>query len=233
MSSNSGGPSPWGTPGGGSGGNGAAPTRWRRSVGTWRRGPGGPFGPRPGRRSAPGPDLDQIIARMQALVRSWLGGGSGGPRSRFTGGRGIALIGMGVLVLWLASGIYRVQPDEVGAVLTFGRYTRLTQPGLHYHLPWPIEKVLLPAVTRINRTEIGFRSGVAQWRRRRARCAVGKPDADRRREHHRHQPDGVLEDQGRPAGLSVQHARPGQSGQGDRREFGPRSRSAARRSSPH
>jgi len=94
---------------------------------------------------------------MQAWVRSLLGGG-GGPRGRFTGGRGIALLGIGVIALWLASGVYRVQPDEVGAVLTFGKYSRLTQPGLRYHLPWPIEKVLLPAVTRINRTEIGFRS---------------------------------------------------------------------------
>ena len=155
MSSNNGGPSPWGTPGGGSGGNGQRPPG---GGGPWGPGggPGGPFGPRPG-GGGPRPDLDQIIARLQAMVRSWLGGG-GGPRGRFTGGRGIALIGIGVIALWLASGIYRVQPDEVGAVLTFGRYSRLTQPGLRYHLPWPIEKVLLPAVTRINRTEIGFRS---------------------------------------------------------------------------
>ena len=68
---------------------------------------------------------------------------------------------MAVVALWLASGIYRVQPDEQGVVLRFGAYQPLTQPGLHWHIPWPVENVLLPAVTRINRTEIGYRSGAA------------------------------------------------------------------------
>ena len=62
------------------------------------------------------------------------------------------------MALWLASGIYRVQPDEQGVVLRFGAFDRTTLPGLNYHLPWPIERVLTPAVTRINRIEIGYRS---------------------------------------------------------------------------
>ena len=61
--------------------------------------------------------------------------------------------------MWLASGFYRVLPDEVGVVLRFGAYNRTTQPGLNYHLPDPIESVLTPSVTRVNRTEIGYRSG--------------------------------------------------------------------------
>ncbi len=105
------------------------------------------------------PDVDQIIARIQAFIRSILGGGGGGgPRSRFTGGRGLALIGIAVVALWLASGIYRVEPDEQGVVLRFGAFDRTTLPGLNYHLPWPIETALTPAVTRINRIEIGYRS---------------------------------------------------------------------------
>jgi membrane protease subunit HflK len=60
--------------------------------------------------------------------------------------------------LWLASGFYRVEPDEVGVVLRFGAFDRLTQPGLNYHLPRPIESALTPKVTRVNRTEIGFRN---------------------------------------------------------------------------
>ncbi|MGA8195461.1 MAG: protease modulator HflK, partial [Acetobacteraceae bacterium] len=103
----------------------------------------------------PLPDLDQLIARLQAYVRSLLGGG---PRGRFTGGRGLALIAIGVAALWLASGIYRVQPDEQGVVLRFGAFNRMTLPGLNYHLPWPIERVETPAVTRINRIEVGYRS---------------------------------------------------------------------------
>jgi membrane protease subunit HflK len=65
-----------------------------------------------------------------------------------------------VVVLWLASGFYRVEPDEVGVVLRFGAFTRTTLPGLNYHLPWPIETVDRPAVTRINRIEIGYRSAL-------------------------------------------------------------------------
>jgi membrane protease subunit HflK len=161
MSSNNGGPNPWGSPGGGSGGNDGG--RGQRPPpgggGPWGGGggPGGPFGPRPGGPGGIGPlpDLDQIIARLQAYVRSLLGGG---PRGRFTGGRGLALIAIGVAALWLASGIYRVQPDEQGVVLHFGGFNRMTLPGLNYHLPWPIERVETPAVTRINRIEVGYRS---------------------------------------------------------------------------
>src|SRR5262249_42471015 len=58
----------------------------------------------------------------------------------------------------LASGFYRVLPDEVGVVLRFGAYNRTTQPGLNYHLPSPIETILRPSVTRVNRTEIGYRN---------------------------------------------------------------------------
>jgi len=64
----------------------------------------------------------------------------------------------GVVVLWVASGIYTVNPDEVGVVLRFGAYNRTTEPGLNYHLPSPIEWVLKPSVTRVNRTEIGYRN---------------------------------------------------------------------------
>jgi membrane protease subunit HflK len=65
---------------------------------------------------------------------------------------------LAVVVLWLASGFYRVQPDEVGVVLRFGAYNRMAQPGLNYHLPAPIERALTPSVTRQNRMEIGYRS---------------------------------------------------------------------------
>ena len=155
MSSNNGGPSPWGSPGGGSGGSGGG-QRPPGGGGPWGGGgPGGPFGGRPG-GPGPLPDLDALINRLQAYIRSFLGGG---PRGRFTGGRGLTLIGLAVVALWLASGIYRVQPDEQGVVLQFGAFNRATLPGLNYHLPWPIERVLTPAVTRINRIEIGYRSG--------------------------------------------------------------------------
>jgi len=163
MSSNSGGPgSPWGSPGGSSGGNGSGQRPPPGGGGPWGSGGGGPGGPFGGRPGGPGPipDLDQLIRRLQAFVGSILGGG--GPRGRFTGGRGLALLGIAVVALWLASGIYRVEPDEQGVVLRFGAFNRTTLPGLNYHLPWPIESALTPAVTRINRIEIGYRSGGPQ-----------------------------------------------------------------------
>jgi membrane protease subunit HflK len=64
-----------------------------------------------------------------------------------------------LIAVWLGSGFYRVEPDQQGVVMRFGAFIRTSGPGLNYHLPWPIEGVLLPAVTRINRTEIGYRSG--------------------------------------------------------------------------
>jgi membrane protease subunit HflK len=72
------------------------------------------------------------------------------------------LLGLAVVALWLASGIYRVEPDEQGVVLRFGAFNRTTLPGLNYHLPWPVESAQTPAVTRINRIEIGYRSSAPQ-----------------------------------------------------------------------
>ena len=80
------------------------------------------------------------------------------PRGGATGGRGLGLLAIALAALWLASGIYHVQPDQQGLVMRFGAYDRSTLPGLNYHLPWPIESVEVLAVTRINRTEIGYRS---------------------------------------------------------------------------
>ncbi|PIE69139.1 MAG: FtsH protease activity modulator HflK [Deltaproteobacteria bacterium] len=72
---------------------------------------------------------------------------------------GMKLAGVIALILWLASGIYIVEPDEVGVVQRFGAYNRTTQPGPHYHLPVPFEVVQTPKVTQVRRIEIGFRSG--------------------------------------------------------------------------
>ncbi len=114
-------------------------------------GPRRPARPPGGGWSPSGADLDLLIARLQAWLRRLLPGSGGGPR-------GLALIIIAVLAIWLASGFYRVQPDEQGVVLRFGAFAGTTAPGLNYHLPWPIESVLLPAVTRINRVDVGYRA---------------------------------------------------------------------------
>ena len=63
-----------------------------------------------------------------------------------------------LLILWLLTGFYKVNANEQGVVLRFGEWVRTTQPGLHYHFPYPIEIAKTPKVTKVNRTEIGFRT---------------------------------------------------------------------------
>src|SRR5208283_1436682 len=59
------------------------------------------------------------------------------------------------IVAWLSTAFYRVQPDEKGVVLSFGRWVATTGPGLHVHMPYPIETVLLPKVTQVNQVLLG------------------------------------------------------------------------------
>ncbi len=68
-----------------------------------------------------------------------------------------------IATIWLGSGFYRVGTDEQGVVTRFGEYVRTSEPGLHYHLPFPIEKVLKPKVTKVNRIEVGFRTSQSQF----------------------------------------------------------------------
>jgi len=126
--------------------------------GGWQGGGGqGPWGGRPGGGGGgqQPPDLEELLRRSQEKVRNLFppGGGPGG-----IGRKGFVLVGLVVLGLWLASGIYTVAPDEQGLVLRFGRLDRVTEPGLKYHLPAPIESVEKVPVTRVNRVEVGFRS---------------------------------------------------------------------------
>lgn len=70
-------------------------------------------------------------------------------------GKGVVLI-LGLLgIAWISAGIYKVQPNEQGMVLRFGKWVETTSPGLHYHLPYPIETVLLPKITQVNQLQLG------------------------------------------------------------------------------
>jgi modulator of FtsH protease HflK len=126
--------------------------------GGWQGGGGpGPWGGRPGGGQQP-PDLEELLRRSQEKVKSLFPGG--GP-SRI-GGKGLFLVGAAIFGLWLASGIFTVQPDEQGLVTRFGSLNRTALPGLRYHLPAPIEAVEKVPVTRVNRVEVGFRSAGQQ-----------------------------------------------------------------------
>ncbi len=134
--------SPWGRKptGGGSSGNGA--------------GGSGGNGGRPS--GSPNP-FEKIIRDSHAKMRNSIGGGDHGINEK----RIVLLVLSALFLLWLASGIYRVNSDELGVVLRFGQYERTAPPGLNYHLPAPIETVIIPSVTTVNKVEIGYRAGGA------------------------------------------------------------------------
>ena len=75
-----------------------------------------------------------------------------------------------LLALWLLSGVYTVDTDEQSVILRFGKYKEIADPGIHYHLPAPIEMNLTRRVTTVYREEIGFRTvdqgPPARYRRR-------------------------------------------------------------------
>jgi membrane protease subunit HflK len=127
---------PWNTQGGGPWGSGGG------------RGPWG-SGPQPGSGPNP-PDLEEILRRGQDRLRRVLPGGG-------MGNKGFALIALAVVALWGLSGFFRVEPDELGVVLRFGQEVREVQPGLNYHLPYPIETALTPKALRVNKIDIGMR----------------------------------------------------------------------------
>ena len=111
------------------------------SRGPWGSGPQQPGGPKP-------PDLEEFLRRSQDRLRDWVPGN--------LGGRGIALIVLAAVVLWGLSGFFRVEPDEIGVVLRFGKFVREVPPGLNYHLPYPIESALTPPALRVNKIDVGF-----------------------------------------------------------------------------
>jgi modulator of FtsH protease HflK len=69
--------------------------------------------------------------------------------------RGWALLAALAVFVWLSTGFYKVQPDEQGVVLRFGAWIETTPPGLHFHLPWPVDSVLLPKITQIRQMQLG------------------------------------------------------------------------------
>ena len=116
----------------------------------WGAPPGGNNGSRRGGQRPP--NIDEIIEKIQKLISKFLPGG------KSSGAKPIIFGLILLIVVWAFSGLYRVLPDEQGVVLRFGKFVTTTQPGLNYHIPYPVESVLTPKVTKVNRIDIGFRS---------------------------------------------------------------------------
>jgi membrane protease subunit HflK len=127
---------PWSNQGGGPWGSGGGKGPWGS-------------GQQPSGGSTP-PDLEELLRRSQDKLRTVLPGGN-------LGGKGMALILLGAILVWLASGFFKVDTNELGVVLRFGKYVRDATPGLNYHLPYPIESVLTPQVTVARQMHIGMR----------------------------------------------------------------------------
>ena len=150
---------PWNNQGGGN--NGGGP--WGQGGGGGGSGSGGGGGPwgQGGGGSQPPQDIDAIIRQGRDAWRRMMPGGGA------SSGRTLTLLVLVFGLIWAATGFYRVNPQQQGVVLRFGEWVRTSPPGLHYHLPFPIESVLTPEVTSDNRIEIGFRdvSGNSSSRR--------------------------------------------------------------------
>ncbi len=108
--------------------------------GPWGRGPG-----------TPPPDVEELLRRSQDKFKNIMPGGVGSSR-------GFILIVLGVLAIWMFSGFYRVQPGEQGVELLFGKFVKVTAPGLNYWPPAPIGQVFKPNVEHTNQITIGYRS---------------------------------------------------------------------------
>jgi membrane protease subunit HflK len=116
--------------------------------------PRGPWGRGPDDKGGSRPDLEEFLRRGQDHLRSFL------PSGRFTAGT-LAVIAAAIFALWIASGVYFVRPDEVGVVLRFGAVSAISDSGMRYHLPWPIEVAYTPKVKNENKISIGYQPAEA------------------------------------------------------------------------
>lgn len=134
---------PWSNQSGGGG-------PWQpKNPNPWGQGPSG--GGQGGGGPTP-PDLEELLRRSQDRLKQALPGG-------FTSGFGIAIAVLIAAGIWLLSGFYTVQPNEIGLNMVFGKYSSKTSPGLRYNWPYPVGRVVKLPVTNRNSIDIGFRSG--------------------------------------------------------------------------
>ena len=154
-----------------------------------RGGGGGPFG------SRRPPDMEDVIRKGQERLKNLIPGGFGSYK-------GIVLVILAGVVIWLVTGFFRVQPNQQAIQLVFGKpYGKPVEPGLHYNLPSPIGNVVVVNVQDQRRVVIGSRGGQDRYHHplhaRPAADLDREPDADRRREHRRHRVCRAVADQGR------------------------------------
>jgi len=141
----------WNNQGGGPWGGGG------NNQGPWGQGPKRPNGGGNGGGGPTPPDLEEMLRKSQENMKKFMPGGMGGGK----------LVAIGLIVLlaiWLASGFYRVNTNQQGVQLLFGKYVASTGPGLHWNFPAPIGDVLTPQVTNVRKIEIGVAGSTVRSR---------------------------------------------------------------------
>ena len=115
---------------------------WGQTPGGGSNKPGGPINPE---------SIDDLLKDLKNKYNF---------KMPFKGGaKGFSFLILIAIILWLLTGFYRVEPDEQGVELLFGKWNeRTTAPGLHYFFPTPIGKVMTPKVEAIRKINVGFRS---------------------------------------------------------------------------
>ena len=116
------------------------------------------------------PDLEDLWRdfnrRLSGLFGKKGGGGNGDnrgdgpprpPMNLKVFGGGIGALAVLVLLVWLASGFYIVDASQRGVVLTFGRYSQTTEPGLRWRLPYPIQAHEIVRLSDVRVVEVGYR----------------------------------------------------------------------------
>lgn len=129
----------------------------------WGRGSRGPQGPGGGNQGPP--DLDELWRNFNRKLSELFGRRGGGgepprlpPTWQLGGGAGV-LIAL-VIAVWLASGFYIVVEGTRGVVLTFGRFSQETMPGLRWRLPWPLQSHEIVNLAQVRTLEVGYRNNV-------------------------------------------------------------------------
>src|SRR5215470_977884 len=109
-------------------------------------------GARGGGRPPVHSDLKKLLKHSQDKLKQVMPGGTGLPGSFSV----LITVVIAAIVAFYAF-TFRVDPDELGVVMLFGKPVRTEPPGLHFRVPYPIEEVRVPKVTRQNIIEIGMR----------------------------------------------------------------------------
>ena len=130
----------------------------------WGRGSRGPQGPGGGNQGPP--DLDELWRNFNRRLSELFGrrrrGGDEPPRSPSSWqiGGGASLLIVLIVLVWLASGFYIVVEGQRGVVLTFGRFSQETNPGLRWRVPWPIQSHEIVNLAQVRTLEVGYRNNV-------------------------------------------------------------------------